>query len=222
MLWLKFINLSGFRLVMFLYIRNYYASDEKLVISYLFFDLRSSSFDCSCGVFCLQVNGRSMVFTNCDSNPNSYMALFPNFAEQTPASYGSQTVYSFCVNLFNAMQPNPSGRVMPLEYFMFTETHWGGCGCYAQTNRGNSLSGTLAASIGFRWAINHLDLASDTIVVLSHPVTALTTYIINAVTDAVAIRYKQQIIVIISTLKSYVTSICGNVRQNLYCKTHLN
>jgi len=91
------------------------------------------------------------VFTNCNSNPNSYIALFPNFAEQTPTNYAPQLgSYPFCVNLVNAMQANPSGRVMPLEYFMFMEIHWGGCGCYAQTNRGTSLSGTLAASIGFR------------------------------------------------------------------------
>ena len=91
-----------------------------------------------------------MVFANCDSNPNSYIALFPNFAERTPTTTGFTTRYQFCINVFNAMQANPSGRVMPLEYFMFLETHWGGCGCYAQTDGRPSVSGTLVAAIGFR------------------------------------------------------------------------
>jgi len=103
----------------------------------------------SCTV--LQVNGRNVEFRNCDAIPNSYMALFPNFAERAPSSYGQQwPAFQFCVNLFNALRANPSGRIMPAEYFMFMETHWGGCGCYAQTDRGTSLQGTLAAAIGFR------------------------------------------------------------------------
>jgi len=92
-----------------------------------------------------------MAFTSCDANPNSFFALLPNFAEQTPSNYESEYgSFQFYVDLFNAMPANPSARVMPLEYFMFMETHWGGCGCYAQTDRGTSLSGTLAASFGFR------------------------------------------------------------------------
>jgi len=92
-----------------------------------------------------------MAFTNCDSNPNSYIALFPNFAKRTPTRYLSRLRYQFCVNLFNSLTAHPSGRVMPAEYFMFLETHWGGCGCYAQTDsRRVSVSGTMSAAIGFR------------------------------------------------------------------------
>jgi len=43
-----------------------------------------------------------------------------------------------------------TGSMMPQEYFEFLETHWGGCGCYAQTDGRESVSGTLAAAIGFR------------------------------------------------------------------------
>jgi len=91
-----------------------------------------------------------MVFTNCDSNPNSYIALFPNFAGLRPLRAQHGTSYPFCINAFNAMHANPSDRVMPVEYFMFLETHWGGCGCYAETDGRASVSGTLAAAIGFR------------------------------------------------------------------------
>jgi len=97
------------------------------------------------------VNDQIVDFRNCDANPNSYMSLFPNFAERAPSNYGRNwPAFQFCVNLFNAMRANPSGRVMPAEYFTFLETHWGGCGCYAQSNRAASLQGTLAAAIGFR------------------------------------------------------------------------
>ena len=92
-----------------------------------------------------------MTFTNCDLNPNSYIALFPNFAERTPASYLSGSRYQFCIDLFDSLKPNPSGRVMPAEYFMFLETALGGCGCYAQTDSKKvSVSGTMSAAIGFR------------------------------------------------------------------------
>ena len=97
-----------------------------------------------------QVNGRNFEFHNCDANPNSYIALFPNFAEQVPISSGYSMRFQFCVNVFNGMRANPSRRLMPAEYFMFLETHWGGCGCYAQTDGRASVSGALAATIGFR------------------------------------------------------------------------
>ena len=94
-----------------------------------------------------------MTFKNCDSNPNSYFALFPNFANRSPSTYTYRTYpYPFCINLFNSLIVNPpSNGVMPQEYFVFLETHWGGCGCFAQTDsRGTSVSGTLGAAIGFR------------------------------------------------------------------------
>jgi len=91
-----------------------------------------------------------MTFTNCDSNPNSYIALFSNFAERTPTRYAFGHRFQFCVGLFNSLTAIPSGRVMPAEYFMFLETHWGGCGCYAQTDGRTSVGGTLNAAIGFR------------------------------------------------------------------------
>jgi len=83
-----------------------------------------------------------MTFTNCDENPNSYMALFPNFDELSPLADPFHAS-AFCVSIFNSMQMNPSGTVMPVEYFMFLETHWGGCGCYADTDGRN-------VAIGFR------------------------------------------------------------------------
>ena len=78
------------------------------------------------------------------------MALFPNIDGLTPIGYAKNVNFQFCVNIFNSMQVNPSGRVMPAEYFMFLETHWGGCGCYAQTDGRASVGETLDVAIGFR------------------------------------------------------------------------
>jgi len=89
-----------------------------------------------------------VTFTNCDQNPNSYMALFPNTGGLTPLTTFYETVFPFCVNIF--MQMNPFGTMMPVEYFMFLETHWGGCGCYAQTDGRASVGETLDVAIGFR------------------------------------------------------------------------
>jgi len=94
-----------------------------------------------------------MSFKNCDFNPNSYIALFPNFAKRSPSLYPFRYhPYQFCINLFNSLIVHPtSSGMMPREYFVFLETHWGGCGCFAQTDdRGVSVNGTLGAAIGFR------------------------------------------------------------------------
>jgi len=101
------------------------------------------------------VNGNTIAYTNglgrCAVKPNAYIALFPNFAERIPSSYYSGLRYQFCIDLFDSLKANPSGRVMPAEYFMFLETAWGGCGCYAQTDSKKvSVSGTMSAAIGFR------------------------------------------------------------------------
>ena len=96
------------------------------------------------------MNGYNLTFTNCDKNPNSYKALFPNFAERTPTDYGQAATYELCNDIMSALLLNPSTRVMPADYFMFYETHWGGCGCYTQTDGRDSIGDTLNVAIGFR------------------------------------------------------------------------
>lgn len=96
----------------------------------------------------LQVNGKSVAFTNCDSSPNSYIALFPNFRERAPSDYGTE--WPFCATLLSSLVENPSRRVMPDYYFVFTETHWGGCGCYWQSDGRFINNRILGSAIGFR------------------------------------------------------------------------
>ena len=44
-----------------------------------------------------------------------------------------------------------SGRRMPLEYFLLTEMHYGGCGCYTSSDRWlSSVTPALGTAIGLR------------------------------------------------------------------------
>jgi len=78
------------------------------------------------------------------------VALFPNFAERDPTTYGHTWTFPFCADMASSLKLNPSGRQMPADYFMFLETHWGGCGCYTQTDGRESIGDTSNAAIGFR------------------------------------------------------------------------
>ena len=85
-----------------------------------------------------KANGAQITFSNCDSNPNSYFAIFPNFAERVPSNYGTGwgrfNYAPVCSGLLAKAAVPPSHRDMPCEYFMFMEAHFGGCGCYAQND----------------------------------------------------------------------------------------
>lgn len=93
----------------------------------------------------LEINGVRAAFTNCDKNPNSHITLFPDFSESSPSAYSAGG--AICGKVFSTTLLNPSGRLMPSEYFMFAESSWGGCGCYEQTNQ---IAGVLGVNIGFQ------------------------------------------------------------------------
>lgn len=95
-------------------------------------------------------NGVPYSFTNCDSNANSYIALFPNFKEKAPNTYTYED-YAFCNGILSGVLKNPSGRVMPPEFYMFGEFHFGGCGCYYVTDDNlRSRFNVLGIQIGFK------------------------------------------------------------------------
>jgi len=99
-------------------------------------------------VFRLQVSGVNVSYINCDGSPHSYVALFTNYAERPAFSYTGPYAVDVCDTDTNAA-PNPSGRVMPVEYFTFMEWRAGGCGHYMQTFMTTTTTTTTAA-IGFR------------------------------------------------------------------------
>jgi len=100
----------------------------------------------------LWANGQEYTFTNCDNNPNSYFALFPNFNENQPTTYLFTSDYPLINQIFDGALPNPSSREMPVCYFYFMEAHFGGCGWFTQTDS-RLRSGQrciTSAAIGFR------------------------------------------------------------------------
>jgi len=93
----------------------------------------------------LTVNGNRTSFQNSDANPNSQFTLYTNFKEALPTPL--KNILAFCNLLFNRLLPNPSGRVIPSEFFFYGETVWGGGGCHLQTNQLENITGF---TIGFR------------------------------------------------------------------------
>ena len=82
-----------------------------------------------------KANVAEITFSNCDSNPNSYFSIFPNFAERVPSNYGTGwgrfNSAPVCSGLQAKAAVCPSHRDIPCEYFMFMEAHFGVGGCYA-------------------------------------------------------------------------------------------
>jgi hypothetical protein len=98
----------------------------------------------------LSVNGVDVTFTNCDTNPNSYIALFPNNRETAPTTHTYSVLYTMFQQMVSALRSNPSGRVMPDDFFTFMEMHQGGCGLYTQTDGRTSVGGVISVAVGFR------------------------------------------------------------------------
>ncbi|XP_057294376.1 uncharacterized protein LOC130622934 [Hydractinia symbiolongicarpus] len=103
----------------------------------------------------IKVNGKPVTFRNCDRNDRSYFAFFQNPFEKIPSSYHkSNLIYErqgVAVNWRkNAIRP-PSGRRLPLNYFFFTEMHYGGCGTYTSSDRWlHATYPALGTAIGLR------------------------------------------------------------------------
>lgn len=96
------------------------------------------------------MNGVDVTYTNCDGNPASHFALFANNGEVQPTNFWLDHDFPYCDQLFAPLNSNPSGRVMPPDYFTFMEVHFGGCGCYTQTDGRLSIDGVISGAIGFR------------------------------------------------------------------------
>jgi len=125
------------------------ANHATLGTPYLYFGFLPVSKAANRNAQGLTANGRALRFNNCDSNPNSHITLFANFKERNPLAYFNDG--PFINSLFSSPIRNPSERIMPGEYFLFTEAHWGGCGGYVQTDARMAASKCiLGSAIGFR------------------------------------------------------------------------
>ena len=91
-------------------------------------------------------------FRNCDANPNGYVAVFPNRANNPYSNYhyapdGWGTAGP-CGCIRNNLLDYPDEALMPDDFYMFTELHFGGCGCYGQTDETSNVM--LGSTLGFR------------------------------------------------------------------------
>ena len=84
-------------------------------------------------------NNQDVSFRNCDANPHAYFAFFPNNKEEEPSQYHQQNpkyeIEGVSVEWRRTAKRPFSGRRIPLEYFMLTEMHFGGCGTYSSSDR---------------------------------------------------------------------------------------
>jgi len=83
---------------------------------------------------------------------NSYAVLYPNIAER-PASdyrYTDPFIRDPCDTKTSFLTANPSGRVMPDEYFLFIEGYRAENDLYYQTDGRPSAGTVTSAVIGFR------------------------------------------------------------------------
>ena len=98
-------------------------------------------------------NGKGLTFGNCDGNPNSYFAFFPNHFETPSSAYHPNPVYDIrglAVTWRSTAIRMNSGRTMPNDFIFLTEMHFGGCGCYTSSNRWTRSEPALGTAIGFR------------------------------------------------------------------------
>jgi hypothetical protein len=115
---------------------------------YLFFGFIPRLTAANYGTQGININGQNLQFNNCDANGNSHIILYPNFDEMPYNVAHSTYPYTFSQEIFDRHLNNPSGRRMPVDYFMLAELVFGGCGAFSYT--GNIHSSVVATTIGFR------------------------------------------------------------------------
>lgn len=123
------------------------ANEVFIGVPYSFFGFTPDSISAANSILGLQVNSVRATYQHCTSVYASHFALFPNFNERDPGTgFYPDGVFP---TIYSNMRQNPSGRVIPSDFFMFGEIHFGGCGCYIQTNQMRNI-GILSMAIGFR------------------------------------------------------------------------
>ena len=119
---------------------GYTKPQNEFMKKYIFFGIIPASAARNKNYQGFKSNGYTIQFKNCDSNPNSLFAFFPNRNLETPYSNGSSSQHyenkGVAVDWRSKAIPitNPD-RMMPNKYFFLTELHFGGCGCYTSSDR---------------------------------------------------------------------------------------
>ena len=98
-----------------------------------------------------RANGRDFTFTNCDANPNSYMALFYNPKNKSPTNYHTKCCYNKFMRQWVDVSI-PATHNLPSKYFFQIEMHMGGCGGYI-VNGYNTFSDIKGAAVGIPFTL---------------------------------------------------------------------
>ena len=94
--------------------------------------------------------GVDSTFTNCDSNPNSYLAIFQNPNGIPESNYYMNCCDTTHINhLIDRSQPIPSSRQMPERFYYQYEIHMGGCGGHLSTKSREGIIDGVSIGLGF-------------------------------------------------------------------------
>ncbi|XP_060599751.1 uncharacterized protein LOC132753328 [Ruditapes philippinarum] len=97
-----------------------------------------------------RANDVDYTFTNCDANPNSYLAFFVNPNHNDPYGYYKRCCYTKLMRDWIDVGKKAS-KYLPYNYFYQFEMHMGGCGGYA-INGYNTFNDIVGAALGFRFS----------------------------------------------------------------------
>jgi hypothetical protein len=100
-----------------------------------------------------RANGVDYTFTNCDGNPNSYLAFMFDQMHLPPVGYFRQQGDAQFNHYWSIHATAvPMRTAMPADYFSFFEMHMGGCGGYTILPEYTNLQG---AALGLRFGNRH-------------------------------------------------------------------
>lgn len=100
-------------------------------------------------------NNRKIIYSNCDNSARNYFTFFANPREREVSTYLHMDDFyerqGVAVDWRKSAKQPPSGRRMPLNFFLLTEMHYGGCGCYTSSDRWHrATSPSHGTAIGLR------------------------------------------------------------------------
>jgi len=98
-----------------------------------------------------RAGGHDYTFRNCDSNPNSYIALFFNSKNSDPVGYYHQCCPTPLIRAWTTHSVAlPKDKYMESHYYFIFEMHMGGCGGY-EISLHQDLTQVAGGAIGFRF-----------------------------------------------------------------------
>ena len=113
---------------------NYTRPINYAVSDYVFLGLLPAKYSVYRQTEGLKSNGLDVTFRNCAGTPNNYFALFSASTAINKNMLACDDTRFDIKWRGSALNSNPPS-IMPAEFFMLTELHFGGCGCYIESSR---------------------------------------------------------------------------------------